>query len=97
MTPSVSNVRPTSARIAEEGRPAAVELTGLVYCQIGATPRNSSNGARKLNRPRHYCCGLECRLPNQLIMFTPNVRALLLRMDIHYSVIATNECWNEEY
>ena len=76
-TPTVSNVRLTSDRIAAEGRPATVELTGQIL-SVEATHRNSSNGARKLNRPRHYCCGLECMLPNQLIMFEPNVWAYLL-------------------
>ena len=69
MSTTVSNVRPTSDRIAVEGRPAAVELTGQLM-SVGATPRNSRNGARNLNELRYYCCGLECRLPNQLIMFS---------------------------
>ena len=77
MARTVSNVRATSDRIAVEGRPAEVELAGPLM-SVGATPRNSRNGARKLNQIRYYCCGLECRLPNQLIMFKPNVLAFLL-------------------
>ena len=49
MAPTVRNVRPTSDRIAVEGRPAAVELAGQLM-SVGGTPRNSRNGARKLNK-----------------------------------------------
>ena len=68
-SPTVSNVHPTSHRITVEGRPAAVELTGQLL-PVGATPRNSRNGARNLNKLCYYCCSLECRVPNQLIMFS---------------------------
>ena len=77
MAPTISNIRPTSDRIAVEGRPAAVELKGQLM-SVGATPRNSRNGARNLNKLRYYCCGLECRFSNELIMFKSNVRASLL-------------------
>ena len=76
MAPTVSNVRPTSDRIAVEGRSAVVELTGQLM-SVGATPRNSGNGAKNLKKLCYYCRGLECRLPNQLIMFKPNVQASL--------------------
>ena len=76
-TPTVSNVCPTSDRITVKGRPAVVELTGQLM-SVGATPRNSGKGARNLNKLRYSCRGLECRLPNQVIMFKPKARALLL-------------------
>ena len=43
MARTVSNVRPTSDRIAVEGRPAAAELAGPLM-SVGAMPRNSRNG-----------------------------------------------------
>ena len=75
-TPTVSNICPTSDRFTVNGRPAAVELTGQPM-SVGAAPRNCGNGARTINKLRYYCRGLECKLPNQLIMFTPNAQASL--------------------
>ena len=73
-TPTVSIVCPTSDRITVKGRPAVVELTRQLML-VGAAPiGNCGNGARKLNQLRYYCRGLECKLPNQSIMFTPNVQ-----------------------
>ena len=74
--PTVSNVCPTNDRITVKGRPGVVELTGQLM-SVGAAPRNCGNGARKLNKLRYCCRGLECKLPNQLIMFTPNAQASL--------------------
>ena len=68
-SPTVSNVCPASGCFTVGVRPAAVELIGQLL-PVGATTRNSRNGARNLNKLRYYCCGLECRLPNQLIMFS---------------------------
>ena len=75
-TPTVSNVCSTSDRFTVNGRPAAVELTGQLM-SVGAAPRNCGSGTRKLNKLRYYGRGLECKLPNQLIMFTPNAQASL--------------------
>ena len=75
-TPTVSNLCPTSDWITVKGRPAVDELTGQLR-SVGAAPRNCGNGAMKLNKLHYYCRGLECKLPNQSIMFTPNAQASL--------------------
>ena len=89
--PTVSNVCPTSDRITVKGRPAVVKLTGQLMSVLAA-PRNCGNGARKLNKLRYYCRGLESKLPNQSIMFTPNVQASLEWICNNYSVATPNEC-----